>query len=128
MAEEFRRKVGIDPDALVVGYTGRLAPEKNLSFLAGAVSSFALKNPRTHFLVVGYGPSQEEVEQVFQNAGLAERLHFTGPLSGGRSCEFLSCNGYISPLPRKPRTQAMVLAEAMAAGVVVVAVDAPGVA
>src|SRR6267142_2533422 len=59
--QRFRRQQGIPTDALVVGYVGRLAPEKNLRFLADAVARFLAAEPRAHFLVVGAGPSDEDI-------------------------------------------------------------------
>ena len=40
-------------DALVVGHVGRLAPEKNLDYLARAVGRFLAEHPNAVFLVVG---------------------------------------------------------------------------
>src|SRR5687767_10461248 len=46
----FRREVGIPEGSLVVGHLGRLAPEKNLRFLAEAVARFVGDTPRARFL------------------------------------------------------------------------------
>jgi len=35
-----RKRMNIPSEALVIGHTGRLAPEKNLQFLAEAVTEF----------------------------------------------------------------------------------------
>src|SRR5438094_5061230 len=60
----FRRGREIPEDALLIGYLGRLAPEKNLIFLAESVARFMAVEPRAHFLVVGAGPSDEEIRRV----------------------------------------------------------------
>ena len=54
----FRRAKNIPNDALVIGHVGRLAPEKNLTYLARAVSLFMTDHAESHFLVVGAGPSE----------------------------------------------------------------------
>src|SRR5206468_11692260 len=46
----FRRELDIPAEAFVVGHVGRLAPEKNLPFLAQAVAAFLRRQPRAHFL------------------------------------------------------------------------------
>jgi glycosyltransferase involved in cell wall biosynthesis len=51
--KRFRRDGHLPEDALVIGHVGRLAPEKNLSYLAEAVSIFLEKTPEAHFLVIG---------------------------------------------------------------------------
>lgn len=121
-----RNDLGIPAEAYVVGYAGRLALEKNLEFLAQAVAIFMIKQTDAHFLVVGEGPSKEAVEAVFQKEGVYSRLHFAGRLGGKKLV-----NAYhamdVFAFASQSETQGLVLAEAMAAGVPVVAQDAPGV-
>lgn len=121
----FRRLLGIPLDALVVGYTGRLAPEKNLGFLSQAVAQFLQKDSRAHFLVVGSGPSDSDIREIFKNEGLLNRLHFAGSRTGTELV-----NAYhamdVFAFASHSETQGLVLVEAMACGLPVVAVDAPG--
>jgi 1,2-diacylglycerol 3-alpha-glucosyltransferase len=123
---EFRRSHRIPQKAFVAGYVGRLAPEKNLPFLAEAVSAHVARAPCGHFLVVGSGPSARDIREVFAQADLGKRLHLVGSLEGQALVDayhamdvfvFASCT----------ETQGMVLTEAMAAGKPVVALDGPGV-
>jgi glycosyltransferase involved in cell wall biosynthesis len=109
-----------------VGHAGRLAPEKNLGFLAEAVVRFLLDYDRAHFLVVGGGPSREELQKVFEAYGLTSRLHLAGILEWRelvRAYRAMDVFAFAS----QTETQGMVLTEAMAAGIPVVAVDAAGV-
>lgn len=116
---------GLPPDAFVVGHVGRLAPEKNLDFLARAVAQFLKANPEAHFLVIGGGPSEEEIHTLFAEAGLGGRLHLPGPLVGQALADAYHAMDVFA-FASQSETQGMVLAEAMTAGVPVVAVDAPG--
>jgi glycosyltransferase involved in cell wall biosynthesis len=69
-----RRRFGIDSQAIVVGHVGRLAPEKNLDYLARAVGQYLADHPRAVFLVVGTGESGESIARI---AGeLAQLEHF----------------------------------------------------
>ena len=119
------RRLSIPEKARVIGHTGRLAPEKNLNFLTNVVAGFIRSHPDTHFLVVGDGVSREEIKTIFEKAGLSSNLHMTGSLQGQELVD-----GYhamdVFAFASKSETQGMVLAEAMAAGVPVVALDAPG--
>ncbi len=116
----------IPADAFVAGHLGRLAPEKNLEFLAQAVILFLKKNPRAHFLLVGKGPSEESVIEAFKKAGLENRFHFTGPLNGQDLVDAYHAMDVFA-FASQSETQGLVLVEAMASGVPVVGVDAPGV-
>ncbi len=122
----FRAVMGISEDAFVVGHVGRLAPEKNLGFLTDAVVAFLTSNPRACFLLVGWGPSESPLRRAFQKAGLADRLYETGVLTHPSWPAPIRQWTYLPSRPRA-RPRGMVLTEANAAGVPVVALDAPGV-
>jgi 1,2-diacylglycerol 3-alpha-glucosyltransferase len=123
---EFRAALGIDEDVFLVGHVGRLSHEKNLQFLGEAVATYLEREPRAHFLLVGKGPLEEEIRQVFASRNLADRVHTTGVLEGEELV-----NAYVAmdvfAFASQSETQGMVVTEAMAASVPVVAVDASGV-
>lgn len=120
-----RQQHGIPEDAFVVGHLGRLAPEKNLDFLAQAVAEFVGAGRRAHFLVVGTGPSESAMRYIFAQAGIAARLHFAGVLQRQELVDALHAMNVFA-FASTSETQGMVLTEAMAAGLPVVALDAPG--
>ena len=122
----FRAVRGIPKTAYVVGHLGRLAPEKNLTFLAEAVASFLQTNSQAHFVVVGTGPSTAEIRKIFQRAGLDARLHIAGILGREQLADALHAMDLFA-FASKSETQGMVLTEAMAAGLPVIALDANGV-
>lgn len=123
--ERFRKQMNITADALVVGHLGRLAPEKNLPFLARAAARFLEQNDEAWFVVVGSGPSESEIRSIFMEAGLLERLVMPGSLSGQDLVDAYHAMDVFA-FASQTETQGMVLVEAMAAGVPVVAVDASG--
>ncbi len=125
-----RHEMGIPEHAFVVGHVGRLAPEKNLPFLAKAVAQFissgkALDNRPLHFMLVGTGPSLAEIRSVFTEAGLTSQLHIAGILRRQHLDDAYHAMDVFA-FASKSETQGMVLTEAMAAGKPVVALDAPG--
>lgn len=122
----FRMKKHITEDAFVVGHMGRLAPEKNLEFLARSVVAFMKEHGQAVFLLVGAGPSQEAIEQIFAEAGMSDRLFMCGVLVKDDLADALNAMSVFA-FASKSETQGMVLTEAMAAGLPVVALDAPGV-
>ena len=132
----FRRKRGIPDNAFVVGHVGRLAPEKNLQFLAASVARFIAAGldgaaggsapPELHCVVVGAGPSEADIRAAFEQAGVAGRLHFDGVQTAQGLVDAYHAMDVFAFASRS-ETQGMVLTEAMAAGKPVVALDAPGV-
>ena len=122
----FRTALGIPKECFVVGHLGRLAPEKNLHFLAEAVAQSFKSMVSGHFLVVGEGPSQRIIKKVFADNKLLARLHLVGilqPVELANAYHAMDVFAFAS----KSETQGMVLTEAMAAGVPIVGLDAPGV-
>ena len=122
----FRQKAGIAGHVELIGHVGRLAPEKNLDFLATAVKIHLRQNPRAKFLVVGDGPSAPELKASFARDGLADRLIMTGKKTGDDLVDAY-CAMDVFVFSSYSETQGLVVAEAMAAGCPVIALDASGV-
>jgi len=120
-----RAMLGIPMEDEVVGHVGRLAPEKNLAFLSRAVAAVMQRRPAAWFVAVGDGPSADDIRAACAGAGVEARLRLTGPLDG-RSLADAYAAMDVFAFASRSETQGLVLAEAMAAGVPVVAVDAPG--
>jgi 1,2-diacylglycerol 3-alpha-glucosyltransferase len=122
----FRKRHGIPPEARVVGHVGRLALEKNLDYLGEAVAQYLVRESDARFLVVGDGPAREEFKAIFEKHGVVDRLILAGKRTGGvlrsayRAMDVFAFTSL-------SETQGMVVAEAMAAGLPVVALNAPGV-
>ncbi len=122
---DFRKRNSIPPGAFVIGHVGRLAPEKNLDFLVNCLTEFLKKEPSVHVLMVGQGPSQAMIKAAFERSGLGERIHLTGFLyKTDLVAAYFAMD--VFAFASFSETQGVVLLEAMAAGVPVVAIDAPG--
>ncbi|HBD13276.1 MAG TPA: glycosyl transferase family 1, partial [Porticoccaceae bacterium] len=121
----FRSGHNIPPDAFLIGHLGRLAPEKNLRFLVEAIALFMENDDKAHFLLVGVGPMLEELTEVFKQRHLGQRFHSFGLLSPKQQSDAYNAMDVFA-FASKSETQGMVLTEAMAAGVPVVALDASG--
>lgn len=120
-----RSKLNIPEQAFVLGYIGRVAPEKNLEFVARAAAAFLKKRTNAHFMIAGKGPSEEAISAIFAEQGLSDRLHFAGVVQG-KELEDAYHALDVFLFASQSETQGLVLAEAMASFVPVVAVDAPG--
>jgi glycosyltransferase involved in cell wall biosynthesis len=125
-SRRFRVRWDIPGGAAVIGHVGRLALEKNLEFLSRALVALAQRNPRAHVLVVGEGPCRATLEELFRSHGLRRRLHVTGALPPEALPDAYAAMDVFAFASRS-ETQGMVLTEALAAGVPVVALDACGV-
>jgi glycosyltransferase involved in cell wall biosynthesis len=113
-------------DAFVIGHLGRLAPEKNLAYLAHAVAAVVRKNTKAWFLVAGSGPAAGQIKEIFAAQGCDQRLVHVGQLKGDvlRNC-YAAMDLFV--FSSTSETQGLVLVEAMASGSPVIALDASGV-
>ena len=107
------------PLALVVS---RLAREKNLELAIDALARSRV--PGTRLAIVGGGPHREALEERARAAGVADRVRFTGALPAAALPDVYA-SGDAFVFPSTTETQGLVLAEALAAGLAVVAVDTP---
>jgi glycosyltransferase involved in cell wall biosynthesis len=132
----FRKTQNIPGKAFVVGHLGRLAEEKNLSFLANSVAEFIARRqtqhqqrkkntPKTYFLLIGTGPAEDLVATIFQHAGLSKQLFRAGDLTAGQLANAYDAMDVFA-FASKSETQGLVISEAMACGIPVVALDAAG--
>lgn len=77
-----RSRLDIGPDTLVLGFAGRLSPQKNPTYLAkilAAVKKKGLENVK--LLIVGDGELQEAVREAAAELGVGEDILFVGSQS-----------------------------------------------
>jgi glycosyltransferase involved in cell wall biosynthesis len=122
-----RREAGWTPGAdFVVASLGRLAKEKSIDLLLDAFADAAGERPELRFLLIGGGPLEEIVRARAERPDLKGRLRVSGPRTREAALGLLkACE--LFAFASKTETQGLVLAEALACGVPVVALEGPGV-
>src|SRR5215211_1833925 len=75
-----RSQFGFAEQDILLVYAGRIAPEKNLSFLLQAFAGIAQLIPNLYLLIVGGGKKQfeEELQELVVQLGIASRVRSTG--------------------------------------------------
>jgi glycosyltransferase involved in cell wall biosynthesis len=76
-----REELGLDRTCPVVGYVGRLSPEKDLDTWLRAAGIVGQHCPEAHFVVVGEGQDGKLLAHLQRRAvalGIAARVHFLG--------------------------------------------------
>ncbi|MBI4774434.1 MAG: glycosyltransferase [Deltaproteobacteria bacterium] len=124
--ERARRKLGLSEGNIVLGHLGRLAPEKNLEYLAAAAADYVKKDEHAWFLAVGSGPSEDEIKRAFARRSIRKRLIMAGQKAGSELADLYAAMDLFL-FASRTETQGMVLTEAMASGKPVIALDASGV-
>jgi phosphatidyl-myo-inositol alpha-mannosyltransferase len=116
---------GTIPARRTLLFVGRLERRKGLAVLLAAFQRLAPDRPSLHLEIVGEGPEGHSARGVVP-AGLADRVHFLGRLDDDELATRLARSDlYVSPA-LGGESFGIVLLEAMAAEVPVVASDIPG--
>ena len=92
-----RRRLGLPPNRLVIGYLGLLAEYQGTGDLIRAARQVVNAEPGTHFLIMGY-PNAAEYERAGRQAGLGDHLTFTGRVPYAQAPTFLRlCDLAVAP-------------------------------
>jgi glycosyltransferase involved in cell wall biosynthesis len=116
---EWRRSQGIDDDALVIAFLGRVVMEKGLDVFADAIEALATRNVKHRVLVIGDGPARPWFEQRLPEA------IFIGQQVGGDLARALASSDVLLN-PSITEAFGNVTLEAMACALPVVAAVATG--
>ena len=120
-----RRELGIDGNARLVVYVGRLVAEKGLRELLAAVSMLPREQPQLELALVGDGPLHDELkQQAHRIAGV--RVHLPGALDASRVASWMAASDLVT-LPSYSEGHPNVLVEALACGRPVVATRVGGI-
>jgi glycosyltransferase involved in cell wall biosynthesis len=119
--QEVRRALGWSPDDVVIAYISRIAPEKNVDYLAAALSIVAARRPDARILMVGDGPSRGALERR-----LGSCARFVGYKTGEELADHFA-SADLFAFASLTETFGNVVLEAMASRLPVVALRAGGV-
>lgn len=77
--ESLLQSIGVQPEMIVIGFTGILRPWHGLDMLAEAVVRVRSSNrPNLFVLIVGDGPIRKELEAQLHQLGFKGKYHITG--------------------------------------------------
>jgi 1,2-diacylglycerol 3-alpha-glucosyltransferase len=118
-----RKKLNLPWSAPIILHVGRLDTDKNARSIVQAAAQ-ALQNTQAHLLIIGDGKEKPALIKLCQTLGIADRTHFTGYLtvSNGLADIYRIANVFITA--SEIETQGIVLLEAAASGLPIVAVNA----
>ena len=73
-----RKDINIPEDAYVIGYVGRLTPQKSPDTYIKAAKEIQKVIPNAYFLMVGTGELQTEIIELAEQLGLKDDVQVTG--------------------------------------------------
>lgn len=118
--DEARRTLGLTGPTPVVGWVGRVGPEKGADVAVEALAHL----PEARLSIVGDGSSRAELERLAAQQGTSERITWHGWLP---RADLLLRGFDVLVLSSRTEGTPIIVLEALAAGVPVVATDVGGV-
>src|SRR5690606_23897238 len=122
----FRRLYDIPEHAPMALYIGRVAHEKNIGFLLEVAALLRARHPGFVLVIAGEGPAAPSLQQRVLRDGLARTVRFVGYLERRKRLPDCYAAADVFVFASRTETQGLVLLEAMAAGLPVVALASMG--
>lgn len=123
---DLRAKHHLPKESFIALFAGRIAKEKNIVFLLEVVERMIRKGLSFYLILVGNGPFFEELSEIVRKKRLSENVIFAGEMKREELASYYrsaDCFTFASTT----ETQGLVVLEALAAGLPVIAVAQKGV-
>lgn len=121
-----RDELGVEEDEVLLVYSGRLGPEKNLIFLVRAFAGAQTAYPQTRLMLVGDGPERDNLEDLAARSGLEHKVVFAGMVDHDEvPCYLTAADAFVTASVTEVHPLSVI--EALACGLPVVGIDSPGV-
>ncbi len=75
---EAKKKVGLDPKSLVVGFVGHFFPWDGIEHLIGAAQIITKEMEKVRFLIIGHGRWGDHLPDLAAHKGMSDYFIFTG--------------------------------------------------
>jgi 1,2-diacylglycerol 3-alpha-glucosyltransferase len=120
--DDIRARFGVAAHERLSLVVGRLGREKNVDL---ALEAFArLDDARARLAIVGEGTHRAELERACIRLGIASRVYFAGEFAREDLPDvYASADAFV--FTSRSETQGLVLVEALASGIPIVAIDTP---
>lgn len=83
-AKRLRARLGVSPEALLIGTVGRMRPEKNQDLLLSTLRRLRVARINAHLVIAGDGPLCDFLKRRAVELGIADRVAFIGEVDDVR--------------------------------------------
>ncbi len=125
-APDPRLVLELSPTQPMLLFVGRLAFEKNIEFLLNMLTALIQSHPDVGLVLAGEGPAEKHLRKIAVQLGLEKHVHFVGylPRDGQLQALYRAADAFV--FASATETQGLVLVEALALGLPVVALAEMG--
>jgi len=120
-----KENYGVKAEEKVLLFVGRLGKEKNVTFLIKSFQAVLNKYSAARLVMVGKGPQESSLRNLIRQLGIEDKVIFTGVLPR-KTIVHCYASADLFVFPSVTETQGLVIGEAKATGLPVVAIRAFG--
>lgn len=125
--DEIRRRFQIKDEEILLITISRIAKEKNIEFLLKSFSkTISGISGAVKYMIVGDGEDMERIKKIAKDLDIEKQMIFTGAVPHDKIQNYFKA-GDLFLHSSLSETQGIIIAEAMAAGLPIIAVKAPGI-
>ena len=119
-----KESLGIKADEKVILFLGRVAAEKSVDVIMDQMPAIFAEHPNYKFLIVGTGPSENDLKAQSKKLGINDKVIFTGKVAWNQVPKYYNlADVFVNASVTE--TQGLTFVEAMAAQIPVVCKYAP---
>lgn len=123
-----RADFGFSEEDILLVFSGRIAPEKNLGFLLQSFAGVSQILPNVQLLIIGGGQKEhlEGIKPLPSELGIQDRVRFVGMISYEHLPAYLAmCDAFVTASVTEVHPLSVI--EGMATGLPILGIDSPGV-
>ena len=125
---EIKKKYNLKEDDKIILFVGRVASEKSIDTIIKALEIIKKRdNNKVKLLIVGNGPAMDELQQLTRTLKVEKDVVFAGTVSNEEIQHYYKM-AYLFTITSTSESFGIVIIEALASGIPVLAVRAPGAA
>jgi len=125
--DSVRKKLGIDPEAIVIVTVRRLVYKNGIDTLIESARIALKQNPRLVFLAVGTGPDRDDVQAKIQQLGISGEFKLAGFVSDADLPAYYNAADVFVLPSKSGEGLPLVALEAMSTGLPVIATNVGGI-
>jgi len=125
--DSVRKKLGIDPEAIVIVTVRRLVYKNGIDTLIESARIALKQNPRLVFLAVGTGPDRDDVQAKIQQLGISGEFKLAGFVSDADLPAYYNAADVFVIPSKSGEGLPLVALEAMSTGLPVIATNVGGI-
>ena len=78
--DALKESIGVSKDEKVILFLGRIADEKSIDVLIDQMPNVFEEYPKAKFVIVGYGPQEDQLKSQVKKLNLQDKVIFTGKI------------------------------------------------